>query len=139
MSQFKTLNKNKPRLFCLILLTGSFCTFASDITVAAGWSRPPYIIPDTHSGFELDLITQVLSNIGHEVTFVYVPYERTISMLEQKKIDIALALDANGGLDTWPLSDVFVVYQNVVLSLKENKLEMNNIGKPIGSCLPKCI
>ena len=114
-------------LICLMLLVNSFCVFAGDIKVAAGWSRPPYIIPKTHSGFELDLIKQVLSNMGHKAVFTYVPYERTITMLQHKNVDMALTLNIKSGLRARQLSDVFVVYQNVVLSLKENKFEINNI------------
>ena len=63
----------------------------------------------------------------HEAVFTYVPYERTVIMLQQKSVDIALTLNIKSGLEAWQLSDVFVVYQNVVLSLKENKFEINNI------------
>ena len=127
MNRFKIPNKNKARLFCLMLFLNSFSTFAGDIKVASGWSRPPYIVPETHSGFELDLIKQVLFNMQHEAVFTYVPYERTVIMLQQKSVDIALTLNIKSGLEAWQLSDVFVVYQNVVLSLKENKFEINNI------------
>jgi polar amino acid transport system substrate-binding protein len=121
------LNKNKVSLFCLILLANTYHAFATDIKVAAGWSRPPYIIPKTHSGFELDLIKQVLANMGHKAILTYVPYERTISMLQQKSVDMALTLNIKSGLQARQLSDVFVVYQNVVLSFKKNRFDINNI------------
>ncbi len=112
----------------LALLLATGIVYAKKIDVAAGWSRPPYIIPESHSGFELDLVKQVLASMGHQANFIYLPFTRTISLLKQGKVDMALTLDANSGVDKSQLGDVFVVYQNVVLSLRENKLQINNIA-----------
>ncbi|MGS2719443.1 substrate-binding periplasmic protein [Paraglaciecola aestuariivivens] len=125
----KKLKLNKMLYaLALILASTSWLGLAKTIDVAAGWARPPYIIPEHHSGFELDLVKQVLSSMGHKAHFVYVPYERTISLLKQGKVDMALTLNLNSGVNKALLSDVFVIYQNVVLTLRENKLEVEHVS-----------
>jgi polar amino acid transport system substrate-binding protein len=120
-------NKSIHWLLVSLLLATPFMIKADTIKIAAGWARPPYIIPDTHSGFELDLVKQLLTNMGHEADFIYVPYERTISLLVQNKVDMTLTVNAKSGIQKSLLSDVFVVYQNVVISLKKNNLILNSI------------
>lgn len=100
---------------------------AKSISVAAGWARPPYINPVNHTGFELDIIRHVLSLMGHKTKVVYVPYLTTIELLKAGQVDIALTLSEGGGIDSEFLSDVYISYQNVVLSLKRRNIKIDNL------------
>ncbi|MGJ8679244.1 substrate-binding periplasmic protein, partial [Paraglaciecola sp.] len=114
----------------LILITcvcWSFTVRADTISVAAGWARPPYINPLDHTGFELDIIRQVLSRMGHKTKVVYVPHQTTIELLNDAQVDIALTLNEGIGVSSERLSDVYINYQNVVLSLSKRNLKIAEI------------
>jgi polar amino acid transport system substrate-binding protein len=129
------------RLFCLaysktltvrfatILLTLPviFSVAADNLQVAASWAKPPYIIPHNHSGFEIELITEVFKDLNHGVTFVYMPYEQSVEMLQRKNTDVTLTLNNLSGINSKYLSDVYILYQNAALSLKSKNLPIRNI------------
>jgi len=129
------------RLFCLaysktltlrfatILLTSPviFSAAADNLQVASSWAKPPYIIPQNHSGFEIELMTEVFKDLVHGVDFVYMPYERSVEMLQRKQTDVTLTLNNLSGIDSKYLSDVYVFYQNVALSLKSKNLSIQNL------------
>ena len=98
------------------------------LDVAVGWSKPPYVISGTHSGFELDLIRTVFSDIGYEIEPIYVPYGRSHAMLRKGRVDVTLTLHERLGIPKEQLSDVYVVYQNVAVSMKKSELDISNIG-----------
>lgn len=102
---------------------------AKSISVAAGWARPPYINSADHSGFELDLIRAVLKDMGHETTVVYVPHSTTISLLKNGQVDMALTLNSDSGIAQEMLSDVYITYQNAILSLKRHKLVLTSLAQ----------
>jgi polar amino acid transport system substrate-binding protein len=98
-----------------------------ELDIAVGWTKPPYVISNDNSGFELDLVRAVLRSIGHDIIPIYVPFGRSATMLLQGQVDMALTI--NQRLIDRPelLSDVYIVYQNVAISLKSKKLTISSI------------
>jgi polar amino acid transport system substrate-binding protein len=98
-----------------------------ELDIAVGWTKPPYVISNDNSGFELDLVRAVLKSIGHDIIPIYVPFGRSAIMLLQGQVDMALTI--NQRLIDRPelLSDVYIVYQNVAISLKSKKLTISSI------------
>lgn len=101
---------------------------ANVLNVAAGLSKPPYIIEETNSGFELDLVRAVFENMGHTIKFIYVPYGRSQSLLTSGKVDAALGMDDSLELDPLNLSEPYLIHQNVAVSLKSNQLDIQSIS-----------
>ena len=92
---------------------------AKQLDLAVGWSKPPYVIASGNTGYELDLVRSVLHSIGHEMSPLYVPFGRAPVMLKKGVVDIALTIHKNVEINLFQLSDVYITYQNVALSLKE--------------------
>jgi polar amino acid transport system substrate-binding protein len=105
----------------------SFSLAANSLQVAASWGKPPYIMPSTHSGFEIELITDVFKDLNHDVNFVYMSYDRTVEMSKRKQVDVILPLNEGSGVQTQYLSEVYVSYQNVALSLKGKNLSIKKL------------
>ncbi|UAA38198.1 transporter substrate-binding domain-containing protein [Paraneptunicella aestuarii] len=101
---------------------------ARTLEAAVGWTKPPYIIAETDSGFELDLVRQVMKSLGHKINPIYVPYGRSYSMLENNQVDLTLTLSEQVGVHISKLSDVYVTYQNVAISLKKSNVTINQIA-----------
>jgi len=112
-------------LLVFILLVSS--AKAKELLLIAGLEKPPYVIPSLNAGFEIDLMRAVLSRLDHKISVVYVPYGRTYELMKQIKADIGLTLSAKSGVDSEILSQPYVAYQNVAISLEEKSLKVSKI------------
>ncbi len=101
----------------LVLLASSAEVSAREIEVAAGWDKPPYIISRTHSGFEIELVKSILAQLGHDMVPVYVPMGRIARMVSSGNVDIGLTMNPKHNIEQEALSEIYVAYQNVAVSL----------------------
>jgi polar amino acid transport system substrate-binding protein len=117
-------------LFIIVLLCTIFCrnSQAKTLLVIAGWDKPPYIITEHNKGFEVELMQQILASIGHDVQMLYVPYGRTYATLQREKADIGMTLTQRSGVDPSLLSQPYVTYQNVAVSLKNKTKDIDQIS-----------
>ena len=65
---------------------------SQELVLVAGLAKPPYVIPEQDTGFEVDLVRGVLATLGHDISMLYVPYGRTYETMKQMKADIGLTL-----------------------------------------------
>ena len=111
------------RLLILLLLTYSMvfspnAVGKNKITVAVGLQKPPYVIEKQHSGFEIELIRAVLNEMNYQAEFVYIPFGRSWRMLGVSGIDAVMTTTDKVVHDKAKLSDVYIYYQNVAITLK---------------------
>lgn len=111
-------------LFCVLL---SFSAAARQIDVVVGWDKPPYVVAESHSGFELELVRQILAELGHDILPIYVPFGRTPRLINARGADIGLTMNARHPIDNAILSNVYVVYQNVAVTLKKRNLVIKDV------------
>jgi len=118
-----------PSIFIIIvLILNSYSVLAVDrFNVVVGFSKPPYVIQENNSGFEIELVRNVLASMGKTTKFVYTAYERTPKMLAVKEIDAVMTTNNKTIPYQSKLSDVYINYQNVVISLKSKHLKINSI------------
>ncbi|GGZ73050.1 substrate-binding periplasmic protein [Paraglaciecola chathamensis] len=103
-----------------------------NLSIAVGWSKPPYVIALNDTGYEVELARQVFKRMGYSITPVYVPYGRTLSMLKSAKVDAALTLSENTATQTIHLTDSYIQYQNVAISLQSSNFKIkrpNDLAK----------
>ncbi|MCC2617073.1 transporter substrate-binding domain-containing protein [Aestuariibacter halophilus] len=110
-----------------IAVGGMLVVEAKNLDVAVGWTKPPYVIADGNTGFELDLVRSVFRSMGHDITPIYVPFGRSQTMLKEGMVDLTLTMTEQMGIPSAQLSDEYVVYQNVAISLKSSKLAIDSI------------
>lgn len=113
-------------LFC------SHAAFAKQIEVVVGWTKPPYVISEEDSGFELELVRSILLEMGHDMSPIYVPFGRTASMLKKGGMDMGLTLNPGHEIDPAMLTDAYVYYQNVAVSRTDRNFEINEIQDLVG-------
>lgn len=97
------------------------------LVVAVGLAKPPYVIQADDSGFELDLIRNIFKKMGKSTKFVYTPFGHTSKMLKVKDVDAVMTTNQHVFSDESKLSDVYISYQNVAISLKESNLTINTV------------
>ncbi|MFT2092497.1 substrate-binding periplasmic protein [Paraglaciecola sp. 2405UD69-4] len=130
----KRLLKEVSLQFEIKLAVFFFCSFsisvaASDtISIAVGLNKPPYVIQAEDSGFEVEIIRSVFSKMGKQAKFNYVNYGRASKMLTMPNIDAVMTTNSNVFTDTTVLSDSYITYQNVAISLKENNFDITQIS-----------
>ncbi len=114
-------------LFLLCLVFTVMPSNAREVNVVVGWNKPPYVISQEHSGFEVDLIRAILADMGHSLSPIYVPFGRTSSLLKDNMADIGLTQNSAHSLDKAILTDPYIIYQNVAVTRADRKLEISSI------------
>ena len=108
----------------IIILLITVNANAKDVTLVAGLSLPPYIIQESNSGMEYDIIKEALAQQGHNLTLHYVPFVRVA--VDYKNFDGATTINESSGI-SGNYSDEVMTYRNYAISLKENGLKIDTI------------
>ncbi|WP_158972492.1 ABC transporter substrate-binding protein [Paraglaciecola sp. L3A3] len=124
---FLTYRFNTVFIILLTFLLNSTFAQAETIKVAVRWSKLPYINSDDNSGFELEIINEVFNKLGYQTKYSYSPYEDAIHMVKHGQADLALTLNNHSSVVPEFLSDVYITYQNVGLTLKRKNIKIKQI------------
>ena len=117
------------RVSVFLLIYFSFAAQAGDtITVVSGISKPPYVIQKDNSGFEIDLIRNVIKTMRKSAKFMYVNYGRSSKLLYTEDVDAVMTTNNLVFIDQSILSDPYISYHNVAITLAENDFQIDNIS-----------
>lgn len=116
------------RWLCLLLLGCCWVVMADPLRVAAAQSLPPYVLSDTHSGAELDVVREALASQGITLEVVYVPFGRLAATLEQGVTEAAFPVQPGQGAASLYFSDVHMIYTNAVFALAERQLDIRSVA-----------
>ncbi|GGD70325.1 substrate-binding periplasmic protein [Lacimicrobium alkaliphilum] len=116
------------KLLWIVLAFPAFSAQGKSLVLAVGWNKPPYIVAAENAGYELDLVRLVLRQMGHELDPVYVPFGRSADLLLRGRVDLALTMNERLGIPSGQLSDVYIHYQNVAISLKSNDVDIKDVS-----------
>lgn len=132
-----TLDKDKPhhsgirynhyKLMGLMALCSYQTGNTAELSIGVSLSIPPYVIQETNSGLELELLYQALAVKGHNAIIHYLPLARTFHELKEGKLDGIINIK-EGMLDNVFYSDVVISYQNCAISLESNRFNINSIS-----------
>ncbi len=113
----------------LVVLFGSAKAWAKNIDVVAGLSKPPYIYQENGevTGFEIELIQQIFSQIGLQPKFHLTPYGRSMRMLTKPNLDAIITASPLVFKDKTVLTKPYINYQNVVVSLAHKEIVITDI------------
>jgi polar amino acid transport system substrate-binding protein len=116
------------RLAALGALAGGLCAVpaqAAQVSMAFGEKIPPFCFPETNSGIELEVIGEALAYRGHVLRPTYYPFARIPVAFRNRDVaaamtDLGQDMTAAGAFYGNPA----VVYDNVFISLKERRLQI---------------
>ncbi|MFC3031017.1 substrate-binding periplasmic protein [Pseudoalteromonas fenneropenaei] len=116
-------------LYSLLLLAASFSNqaVANTLSISVGWNKPPYVIEEKNSGFELDMVSAIFATMGYPVSYVYVPFGRSNTLIKAGKVDVALTINQRMDTEGLALSESYISYQNAAISLKGRSIELSSI------------
>lgn len=113
----------------LVLAISVLCCargFSAPLNVLVGQNKPPYIRLETVSGYEIELLREVVRRMGHEAVFVFVPNSRIRTLLDSGNGDIA-SLQPNDVVDAEVyFSQPYIRYQNVLVTLATDELPITH-------------
>ena len=96
--------------------------------IVVGLSKPPYVIKESMSGFELELIQQIFKVSGKRAEFIFVPYSRSEKMLQRDDITAVMTINEQVFPNTTLLSENYINYENVAITLNKNNILLPNIS-----------
>ncbi|WP_372768300.1 substrate-binding periplasmic protein [Pseudoalteromonas sp.] len=114
-------------LLMLIALSFSKQASADTLSISVGWNKPPYVIEVENSGFELDMVSAIFNNMGHSISYVYVPFGRSNTLIKVGKVDVALTMNNRMDVEGLVLSEPYISYQNAAISLKGRSIQIHSI------------
>ena len=97
------------------------------IDVIVGLSKPPYVIEETDSGYEIELITAVLNDINLQPKFIYVPLGRTLRLLDQGMGAMLLTINKNIVPNNKIRTRAYVTYQNVAVYRQDSNFHISSV------------
>jgi polar amino acid transport system substrate-binding protein len=110
-----------------LLLSLSATAFSKDVKIAFGLTKPPYVVEQTKSGLEFDIIAEALKAAGHQMKPVFAPQSRGELILKSKDVDGA-ATKRLGSLEGHYPSDAYIDYYNYAAGLKSKPLQIQKIS-----------
>ncbi|AWB65436.1 amino acid ABC transporter substrate-binding protein [Saccharobesus litoralis] len=94
----------------------------------AGLTKPPYVIKNQKSGFEIELLTSVFKRMGKAPKFVFSPAGRNSKVLSSGLADAMMTVNKQIVKDATRLTQPYVIYQNVAICLKQTQCQINQIS-----------
>ena len=100
----------------------------STVNIVVGLAKPPYVIKEDISGFEIELVEQLYKSIGKKTKFIFSPYTGFKKMLSLQHIDAIMTANQQLFPDNKTLNDVYIKYQNIAVTLKKNNIALSQIS-----------
>jgi len=118
-----------PTTFILIVLMifPQLCV-AKKFEVVVGLVKQPYVMGNNISGFEIELVRNILKLMGKSVEFVFIPYGHSSKLLAIKNIDAMMSVSDKSFKDNARLSKAYINYLDVAISLKSSNLTIDKIS-----------
>ncbi|MDX1451338.1 MAG: transporter substrate-binding domain-containing protein [Oleiphilaceae bacterium] len=95
----------------------SHCEQSETLEFGVSFSIPPWVIKDTDSGIELDILKEAFADSSYRIRPVYVPFALAFKLYEAGKLDGVINAK-EGVFEEGFLSKPVVTFQNVAVSLK---------------------
>lgn len=109
--------------FLLALLLAIPCWAQKTVKIGTGYVLPPYVIPETANGYELDIVRTAFQVRGIAVEFTFLPPARALYLAKTKALDAVTTVNENTGA-TGYWSDSHISYQNYAISLKNRHFDI---------------
>ena len=103
---------------------------AETLQLTAGYSKPPFVIENNeqYSGIQLDLISEIFAVENQAVNFIHVPLARSFSSVDKWHSDGTITLPITHERKNVFLSEPYISYQNVVVTLTEDKIKIDELN-----------
>ncbi|XQW86291.1 substrate-binding periplasmic protein [Thalassotalea piscium] len=96
-------------------------------TIITGLNKPPYVFEETHTGIQLDLISEAFKDSDFVFSYMHIPLGRGVTGYQQFNADVLLTVLPDFKFPEMHISQPYVFYQNIAVSLLENDFSIKSI------------
>ena len=114
-------------VICIMLVGSASAQTKDAVQLVAGLPKPPFIIEKQGRGLQLDIIRSALEMSDHDTHFIHMPAGRSITGFYSTNADGVITLLPDYDHPALNMSKPYITYQNVVVSLSENKFNIETI------------
>lgn len=114
-------------LICFLVLLYPINTSAKRLILATD-DGPPHMIKETGGGIDIDIVKQVVKQVGHDIDIIYVPLERAKLMVSEGQADIFIPTFLQPDNKNIYYSNAVISYKPTVFSLKKNNISYESIN-----------
>ena len=97
------------------------------IEMLAGLSKPPFVLAEEDKGMQIEIIEAAFAQGNQLVRFTYLPLSRHLDVLHGREFDGIITLADHEKEWGICLSKPYIVYQNVIVTLEESALTINEL------------
>jgi polar amino acid transport system substrate-binding protein len=115
-------------LWGLCIFVAALVQAKAELTVLTGLDKPPYIMLNSNSGYELELLKLLTKKMGYDVVFLHVPNARIINLMLEGKADIA-TLQKEEPDSPLLYSRPYISYQNVAVSRADRGIQLSQLAQ----------
>lgn len=125
LSKYHILRKKWPLITAILSTLLVTNVLADELRMGFGEKLPPYIIPGSKSGIQLEIVREAITPYGHTLMAEFLPMARLPLSYRTKEVD-AIMLDVGEAVsaDQGFYGDVPVLYENVFITLKKRKISI---------------
>jgi len=104
------------------------CAQESYIELLAGLSKPPFVMAEEDKGMQIEIIEAAFAKSNKFVRFTYLPMNRHLDVFHSRGFDGIITLESHEKEWGISLSQPYIIYQNVVVTLTDSNLKLNDIN-----------
>jgi polar amino acid transport system substrate-binding protein len=97
-----------------------------DLLIGISFSIPPYVIKESNTGLELEILKEAFKVTGYTIKPSYLPLARTFIHFQEGSIDGTI--NVKEGMVDGFYSDVAITFRNYAISLEERQIEVTSIN-----------
>ncbi len=110
----------------------SSIALAKEVRIAIGTELPPYVLYQSSTGIEVDVIREALKVNGHTVTFHFIPYLRVQRSLKNQVIDGTVQnstiVTGKEGSHAVYDSETTIYYHNFAIAFDDKNFQIHSIN-----------
>lgn len=119
----------------VFLSVGSTLAKSADqrvLEVLVGLDRPPYVMEEINSGYELELLDDVFAQMGYQLDFLFMANDRTAEFIKSRSFDVVATVNEGLGTEVRHHTRPYIIYHNYVVSLAEKDLTIDTVADLAG-------
>lgn len=117
----------RQMIAAVLALVAPMAASAADLKIAVPRWGPPYVIPQTLTGIEYDIVKQSLANAGHTMTPMLTVLARIPKEMQAGIIDAAMTMRPETGTNAC-YSATHIAYRNYAITLEHNNIRIDTIA-----------
>ena len=99
----------------------------NDLELVTGLPKPPFILENSKTGLQLDLISEAFATQNMNIDYVSMPLGRNITGFQRGNVDGVITVPPSYKYPSMYVSKPYINYQNIAVTLSDSHIELASI------------